>query len=126
MYCKNCGEQMDDKAAVCVKCGVKAGDGNSFCANCGSAMAAGAAFCTNCGSAPKAANQYGDYDKTVLGLIALFLGGLGIHCFMLGEVKKGIVRIALTCCCGIGQIIAIIDCVRIFTDSYTVDPEGWF
>ena len=22
MYCKNCGEEIDDKAAICVKCGV--------------------------------------------------------------------------------------------------------
>ena len=36
MYCKNCGAQMNDNAAVCVNCGAPKGAGTSYCPNCGS------------------------------------------------------------------------------------------
>ena len=49
MYCRNCGEQMNDNQAVCLKCGVEAGKGNSFCPNCGNAVAPEAVICVNCG-----------------------------------------------------------------------------
>lgn len=51
MYCKNCGAEMNQIAAVCVKCGVAKGRGNNFCNNCGSATLPGAAVCTSCGIA---------------------------------------------------------------------------
>ena len=51
MFCKNCGNQMDPQAAICVKCGVPAGTGANFCNNCGAPLAPGAAVCTNCGVA---------------------------------------------------------------------------
>ena len=34
-------------------------------------------------------------DKTTAGLLALFLGGIGIHWFYLGNNKKGLIYIAL-------------------------------
>ena len=126
MYCGNCGEQIDDNAAVCVKCGVKVGTVNRFCKNCGNPLADTATYCTNCGSAAKDTNRLGNYDKITMIIVCIFLGALGIHCFMLGEVKKGVLRIILSCCCGIGEIIALIDLIRICTDNYTVDPNGFF
>lgn len=88
MYCKNCGEQMNDNQAICIKCGVKVGEGSSYCANCGKDIAPGADVCLNCGVAVKKSANYGGYDKIVLALICFFLGGIGIHNFMLGETKK--------------------------------------
>lgn len=85
MYCRNCGEEMNENQAICVKCGVKTGDGNQFCANCGKEMAANADVCINCGVAAKKAGAAGDlggHDKIVIILVCLFLGGLGIHNFM--------------------------------------------
>ena len=35
MYCRNCGEQIDSNAAICVKCGFAKGTGVKYCANCG-------------------------------------------------------------------------------------------
>ncbi len=128
MYCKNCGEVMNDNQAICLKCGVKTGEGNAFCANCGKEIAANAAVCLNCGVAIKAGN--GEYlngkDKIVMALICFFLGGLGIHNFMMGETKKGIVKIVLSICCGIGSILALIDFIKILTDKYVVDPDKAF
>lgn len=128
MYCKNCGEVMNDNQAICLKCGVKTGDGKAFCANCGNAVAENAAVCLNCGVAIKAGN--GEYlngkDKIVIALICFFLGGIGIHNFMLGETKKGIVKIVLSFLCGIGGILALIDFIKILMDKYVVDPDKAF
>ncbi|MBQ3140409.1 MAG: NINE protein, partial [Clostridia bacterium] len=114
MYCKNCGESINDNQAICVKCGVKVGDGNRFCANCGKEVAPDAAVCMNCGVAvKKAGGNLGGQDKIVMILICLFLGGLGIHNFMMGETKKGIFKIVMSFVCGIGAILALIDLIKI-------------
>lgn len=126
MYCKNCGEQMNDNQAICLKCGVKTGQGAGFCANCGQTVASGAEVCLSCGVAVKKAGDYGKYDKVVIAIVCFFLGYLGIHNFMLGETKKGIVRIVLTLLCGIGSIVALIDFIKILLDKYEVNPDKAF
>lgn len=126
MYCKNCGEQMNDNQAICIKCGVKVGEGNVYCANCGKNIDPNAEVCLNCGVAVKKVANYGGYDKIVLAIICFFLGGIGIHNFMLGETKKGIVKIVFSFCFGIGTILALIDFVKILTDKYEVNPDKAF
>ena len=42
MYCRNCGEQIDSNAAICVKCGFAKGTGVKYCANCGKEVVPGA------------------------------------------------------------------------------------
>lgn len=124
MFCKNCGEQLNDNQAICVKCGVKVGDGNAFCYNCGKPVDANAEVCLNCGVAlKKAVGDLAGQDKIVMILICLFLGGLGIHNFMMGETKKGVVKIVTTFLCGIGGILALIDLIKIATNKYVVDPD---
>lgn len=130
MYCKNCGEQMNDNQAICIKCGVEVGKGDSFCANCGKPVGANAAVCLNCGVAIKNNNSSsnGKYDvngkdKVMMALLCFFLGGLGIHCFLLGENKKGIFRIVTSILCGVGGIIALIDFIKILMGKYEVNPE---
>lgn len=123
MFCKNCGEQMNENQAICVKCGVKTGDGNKFCANCGKEIDPAAVVCMNCGVAIK--NTSGDLagqDKIVMILICFFLGGIGIHNFMMGETKKGVFKIIMSFCCGIGGILALIDLIKIAMGKYVVDP----
>lgn len=127
MYCKNCGEPMNDNQAICLKCGVKTGDGKQFCANCGNALPENADVCLNCGVSTKKPVGNGAYlngqDKIVMILICLFLGGLGIHNFMMGESKKGVFKIIMSFVCGIGGILALIDLIKIAMGSYVVDPE---
>ena len=41
MYCRNCGEQIDSNAAICVKCGFAKGTGVKYCANCGKEVVPG-------------------------------------------------------------------------------------
>ena len=123
MYCTNCGEAMNDNQAICLKCGVKVGDGKSYCSNCGAALATGADVCLNCGVAVKKQGDLNGKDKVTMALICFFLGGLGIHNFMMGETKKGVLRIVLSLCCGIGGILALIDFIKILTDKYEVNPD---
>ena len=127
MYCKNCGELMNDNQAICVKCGVKTGDGNSHCAFCGNPIDPLATVCMNCGMAVKKAGNLNGQDKMVMALICFFLGGFGIHNFMMGESKKGIFRLVLSIVgCGIGGIFGLIDFIKILTDKYVYDPEKLF
>lgn len=126
MYCKQCGEQMNENQAICLKCGVKAGEGNSFCSNCGNTVAPNAEVCLSCGVALKKANAAGDLggkDKIVIILVCLFLGGLGIHNFMMGETKKGVFKIIMSFLCGLGGLLALIDLIKILMDKYVVDPN---
>ena len=128
MFCRNCGGAMNDNQAICLKCGVKTGDGNAFCSNCGNSVDPNAEVCLSCGVAIKKAG--GAYlngnDKIVMALISFFLGGIGIHNFMMGETKKGVAKIVLSLCVGIGWIFALIDFVKILTDKYVVDPNKIF
>jgi hypothetical protein len=124
MFCKNCGESLNENQAICVKCGVKVGEGNSFCANCGKEIDANASVCLNCGVAVKsAAGDLNGQDKIVMILVCLFLGGLGIHNFMMGETKKGVFKIIMSFLCGLGGILALIDLVKIAMGKYVVDPN---
>lgn len=121
MFCKNCGAPMNDNQAICLNCGIEKGKGANFCSNCGAPIPPNAPVCMNCGVAAK---QYlNGKDKTTMALICFFLGGIGIHNFMMGENKKGIFRIVMSCLCGIGGIFALIDFVKILMGTYEVDPD---
>ncbi len=127
MFCKNCGQPLNENQAICLNCGVKTGDGSTFCANCGNPVQPGAEVCMSCGFAiKKAGSDLAGKDKLTMILICLFLGGFGIHNFMMGETKKGIVKIVATFLCGLGGILALIDLIKIATDKYEVDPEKLF
>ena len=46
---------------------------------------------------------------------------------MMGETRKGIIRIIFTFfVCGVGSIFALVDFIKILTDSYVVNPEAYF
>ena len=119
MYCKHCGESINPNQAICVKCGVKIGEGNSFCANCGKTINATADVCLECGFAVKKSSDTDD-NKMMLGIIALLIGGLGIHNFLMGETKKGVFKIIMSFVC------ALVDAVKIFGDKYEINPDKYF
>ncbi len=133
MFCKNCGEKINANQAVCLKCGVKVGEGTSFCKNCGKEVTPEADVCLNCGIMLKGSivmsnnqNYLNGKDKITMFVICLFLGAIGIHNFMLGETKKGIVKIVGCVLCGISSILALIDAIKIITDKYVVEPDKMF
>ena len=138
MYCRTCGAEMNENQEVCLSCGVPKNIGKGFCPNCGKEVPENATICLGCGislaeqkneAAPEAEkknNKLGGQDKTVMILIALFIGGLGIHNFMMGETKKGIVKIVFSLCFYIGSILALVDFIKILTDKYEVNPDKAF
>jgi TM2 domain-containing membrane protein YozV len=50
----------------------------------------------------------GGKNKVVAGVLALLLGGLGIHHFYLGSIGAGVVILLLSCV-GIGPILALVE-----------------
>lgn len=72
-------------------------------------------------------NYLNGKSKVLMAVICFFLGQIGIHNFMLGEVKKGIVKIVGSILCGVpGLVLMIIDLVKILTDKYEVNADAWF
>lgn len=73
--------------------------------------------------------------KIVCGILAILLGYLGIHKFVLGYTKEGIIQIVISIIsCGIaGSIIGLIEGIIYLTKSdeeffqtYQVGKRGWF
>ncbi len=95
MFCRNCGAAMQPNQAVCLTCGTATGTGNAFCPNCGQPVAPTAAVCVSCGVALQQ-QQTGSKSKIAAGLLAIFLGQLGIHNFYLGYTKKAVIQLLIT------------------------------
>ena len=87
-FCKECGKEVNEKAAVCTKCGVSTGF--------------------------KSDNNGGKEWLTVL-LLTLFLGPLGVHRFYTGHTGIGVVQLLTFGCCGIWTLI---DLVLIITGKF--------
>lgn len=77
-------------------------------------------------------------DKLVAGLLAIFLGGLGIHKFYLGYTKEAVIMLLVSLLtCGFGAsiigIIALIEGIMYLTKTdeefdeiYVQGHKGWF
>lgn len=125
MFCRNCGNQMDGQAAVCVKCGVPTGQGVNFCPNCGNQTVPGAAVCTSCGVALSQVVQGEQKSKMAAGLLGIFLGAWGIHNFYLGNTTRGVIQIIVTCVtCGVGGLWGLIEGIMILCGSINTDAKG--
>lgn len=131
MFCRNCGNQIDDMAAVCVKCGVPTGTGVNFCHNCGAPTAPNATFCTHCGTPlVKQAPAGQQKSKVAAGVLGILLGGLGIHNFYLGYTGKGLAQLLITLLtCGVGGVVSgiwgLVEGIMILTGSINTDANGF-
>ena len=140
MYCKNCGQEIDNLAAVCIHCGVAVGNGTKFCQNCGFELSEGAAFCQNCGvdvrgaAEQKAAEEKANPNaksKMVAGILGILVGALGVHNFYLGFTKRAVAQLLITLLsCGalstVSAIWGLIEGIFYLTGygNYTTDAEG--
>jgi RNA polymerase subunit RPABC4/transcription elongation factor Spt4 len=100
MYCKNCGEQLNEKQVVCLKCGVEKDKGSKFCQQCGTALPEKAEICLNCGAATKPPKPMLEKNPTaiVMGVAAILLGVFSIFFNSLLEFELSIML-------GIGGIV---------------------
>lgn len=125
MFCRHCGKEIADIAAVCVNCGVAVGQGTNYCYNCGAGTAPDAAVCTRCGVALAPVIMGEQKSKITAGLLGIFLGGLGIHNFYLGYTGKGIAQIAVSLCtAGAGSLWGFIEGILILTGNINKDANG--
>lgn len=76
----------------------------------------------------------GAEKKIAAGICGILLGGLGIHKFILGYTKEGIIQIVISVfTCGIGSVIGLIEGIIYLTKSdedfvriYVQNKKGWF
>ncbi len=130
MNCRNCGNQIDPMAAVCVHCGVAAGTGNRFCGNCGAPSNPGATVCTQCGVAfPVPVPAGMQKSKIAAGILGILLGGLGIHNFYLGYTGKAVAQLLISILSigflsFVSAIWGLVEGIMILTGSIAVDGKG--
>jgi TM2 domain-containing membrane protein YozV len=127
-----------------------------FCTKCGAVNDDLAQYCTNCQAVltpvvggyqpmqsvnPGALTDWkalGADKKLAAGIVAILIGSLGIHKFMLGYTKEGVIMLLVTVLtCGIAAvvpgIIGIVEGVLYLTKSdeefvrtYIQGQKGWF
>jgi TM2 domain-containing membrane protein YozV len=76
----------------------------------------------------------GAEKKIVAGILAILLGGFGVHKFYLGYTKEGIIQIVITVLtCGMGGLLGLIEGIIYLTKSdedfvatYINAKKGWF
>lgn len=106
-FCSHCGAKLDDEAYVCIKCGVKVANDNTE------------------------KIRIEGKSKLAAGLLAIFVGPLGIHNFYLGYNSKGVAQLLLSTvgsCLLVGPFIAwiwaLVEAIQIFTGAISVDANG--
>lgn len=75
-----------------------------------------------------------DSKRIVAGVLGIVIGGLGIHRFILDDVKGGLLRILITVAtCGFGSLIGFIEGIIYLTKSdeefirvYQIEKKEWF
>ena len=131
--CKECGKEISDKARFCPKCGAE--NKFTFCPDCNNKVSRNALSCPSCGCVINNKNNsvsngnHNAKSKIAAGLLAIFLGTLGVHNFYLGYTGKAVIQLLLTILtCGVGAIItsiwSIIEGILIFAGSISADANG--
>ena len=112
-FCTHCGEKLGENAAFCAKCGATVEDTKSTTR-------------TEVITDPNAKSKLG------AGLLAIFVGALGVHNFYLGYNGKALAQLLLTLVgwilCGLGPIVAAIwsfvEGIMILAGSIDKDANG--
>jgi len=79
-------------------------------------------------------NMGGENKKMLAGILAIIIGSLGVHKFILGYTKEGIIQIVVTfVTCGLGGLIPLIEGIIYLTKSdeefyetYQKNKKPWF
>ncbi len=135
MYCSQCGQKLNDGDLYCSRCGYPVKPQSRYCQNCGAKIEGYVDRCPVCGyfCVNKEKNRNtSSKSRLVVGLIALFLGELGIHNFYLGYTSKALAQLILCLAgfltCGITSVVAmiwsLIDAISIFVGKINEDSDG--
>lgn len=100
MFCKQCGNEIPDAAAICMKCGVAIGN--------------------------MPALGYSAKSRVTYVVLGIFLGALGIHDFYAGYSGRAISQLLITLLIGwlIIPLIAVQIWVLIELCTVTLDAQG--
>lgn len=138
-HCYACGTLLHHSAPQCPKCGAQqptvkpiviAGpqvnspiegtlpNNHVYCRGCGAAIHESAASCPKCGAPQRVtyASSSTDRNRTTAAILAIFLGGIGVHKFYLGSNLLGFIYL-LFCWTFIPGIIALIEGIYYLTLS---------
>ncbi len=135
MYCKNCSKEITPGNTYCTDCGTSVGSGNRYCPNCGYAASPDMHACGRCGCPLQSGvpPQVEQRSKLAAGLLAIFVGYLGIHNFYLGYTNRAILQLVLgtvggVITCGISTAIVgvwgLVEGILLLTGSQRTDARG--
>ena len=124
IYCSNCGQPVSDQSPFCPNCGAQVGQPapqqpqQAYQQPQQAYQQPQYAY-----GAPQTGNNNGSSDygtsgksRTTAGLLALLLGGFGIHYFYLGKAAGGLVCLLLSLItCGLRAILTFIQGIVIMT-----------
>ena len=156
VYCTNCGNPVEEQAYACMKCGASPVGHNKFCRRCGVQLNPEQIVCIKCGTgvaltqnrpggtaARGTASQgydsrsyggpgYGGSgggepkSKITAGILALLLGGIGVHKFYMGSWGWGLVFVAAVLLTGGFGGIATSICGLVEGILYLTMPQEQF
>jgi TM2 domain-containing membrane protein YozV/RNA polymerase subunit RPABC4/transcription elongation factor Spt4 len=110
-HCLNCGEEINENAEICTECGVNQaqlpegshgdrGESEKYCRECGELINKQSEICPECGVRQEVGTGQGDSssnsDQVTAGVLAILLGGIGVHKFYQGNNKLGILYLCFS------------------------------
>ena len=148
---------MNPSAMACVSCGFPPHAARNYCGNCAARVNSPAqVMCTSCGAAIGGAPAYmggpasygaGSKSRTTAGILAILLGGIGIHKFYLGRTNPGIIMsvvFGVSFCSSFVFILPFFACIALsiiglvegiillgktdaqFQQEYVIGQKDWF
>lgn len=94
MYCRTCGNKINDNAEICVKCGCKPLIGKDFCQNCGAKTLPQQQVCSKCNIKLKSTMTTTQIKKTVekkgLKMVSTIFTVIAILLFLGAVVNMGV------------------------------------
>lgn len=118
MFCKNCGKEIDDKAAVCIYCGVATHDAPAAAQQQPTINIVNTNANTNTNTnVNNNANgfTYAPKQKWVAFFLCLFFGYFGVHRFYVRKMGTGILWLFTF---GLGGIGWLVDLVMILLGAF--------
>ena len=106
MFCTNCGSKLGEKAEFCGSCGTRKTGGPKPMTD------------ANPDGAQKAYSPNANPGKSRItaAVLALLVGGLGVHKFYMGKVWPGVVYVLL-CWTYVPAVVALVEAIIYFTQS---------
>ena len=110
-FCGACGAALVSAelpaAVFCSECGAKNDSAARFCKSCGKALAGGAggAAVAQPGNVGSLGEASASSNKVAAGICGILLGGLGVHKFILGYRRAGVIMLSATLCCFFAGIL---------------------